>query len=90
MPNMDKKECPKRKRNVTDNFFIISADNMFLEKMSKEEEKTKKIAEKEQHKLEPERKKLLNVQKPKPKQRKEHTTPRAQLIKSAMIISDIR
>ena len=48
MPNMDKKECPNQKRNVTDNFFIISADNVFLEKMSMEEEKKRKIDEKEQ------------------------------------------
>jgi hypothetical protein len=51
----------KRKTNDSQSYFVISADEVYFEKLAKEEEKKKKIEEKERKQIERERKRIMKL-----------------------------
>ena len=70
LPQETKVQSRKRKLPTLTDFFVITADDVFNEKVQKEEEKKRKLQEKELRKVERERKKLLTEASRKRKQSK--------------------
>ena len=65
-----KVQSRKRKLPTLTGFFVITADDVFNEKVQKEEEKKRKLQDKEIRKVEREKKKLLKEASRKRKQSK--------------------
>ena len=59
LPQETKVQSRKRKLPTSTGFFVITADDVFNEKVQKEEEKKRQLQEKELRKVEREKKKLL-------------------------------
>ena len=70
LPQETKAQNRKRRTPASTGFFVITADDVFNEKVQKEEEKKRKLQEKELRKVEREKRKFLKEVSAKTKQPK--------------------